>query len=260
MLTYSTYGQYLPSIKAYLGDPCASNLLMAKDGPLAVYYAPFEWVNPHARVVLVGITPGKTQAANALAEAKRAMLERVSDTEVLRRAKATGAFSGAMRPNLVSLLDTVGLHTWLGLNTCQDLFGRSAGLLQTVSVLQFPVFLDGKNYNGTPDPLKHPLLKEMVVQYFGQTCARLSEAVFVPLGPVPTRVLAWLTAQGVLAQNRVLEGLPHPSGANAERIKYFLGQKARSDLSAKTDPDRLDAAKAALIRAVTNLITTTRAS
>lgn len=260
MLTYSTYGQYLPSIKSYLGDPCASNLLMAQDGPLAVYYAPFEWVNPHARVVLVGITPGKTQAANALAEAKRVMLERVSDTEVLRRAKATGAFSGAMRPNLVSLLDTVGLHTWLGLNTCQDLFERSSGLLQTASVLQFPVFLDGKNYNGTPDPLKHPLLREMVVQHFGQTCARLSEAVFVPLGAVPTRVLAWLTSQGLLAQNRVLDGLPHPSGANAERIKYFLGQKTRSDLSAKTDPNRLDAAKAALICAVASFPKTTRAS
>lgn len=226
---------------------------MAKDGPLAVYYAPFEWVNPHARVVLVGITPGKTQAANALAEAKRAMLERVSDTEVLRRAKATGAFSGAMRPNLVSLLDTVGLHTWLGLNTCQDLFERSSGLLQTASVQQFPVFLDGKNYHGTPDPLKHPLLREMVMQHFGQMCTQLSGAVFIPLGPVPTKVLAWLTTQGVIARNQVLEGLPHPSGANAERIRYFLGQKERTDLSAKTDPDKLDMAKAALVRAVKSL-------
>lgn len=252
-MTYPTYAQYLPSIKNYIDDPCASNLLMAQDGPVAVYYAPFEWVNPHARVVLVGITPGKTQAANALGEAKRAALERVTDAEVLRRAKSTGAFSGAMRPNLVSLLNAVGLHNWLGLTSCSDLFGQSTGLLQTASVLQFPVFLNGENYNGTPAPTRHPLLREMVMQHFGQMCAELSEAVFVPLGPVPTKVLAWLATQGVIAPNRVLEGLPHPSGANAERIKYFLGEKKRSDLSNKTDPDKLDAAKAALIQAVASL-------
>lgn len=256
-MTYSTYAQYLPSIKNFLGDPCASNLLMAQDGPLAVYYAPFEWVNPDARVVLVGISPGRTQAKNALAEAQRAALEGVAEEEVLRRARTTGAFSGAMRSNLASLLDSVGLHSWLGLPTSNDLFGSRACLLQTSSVLQFPVFLDGENYNGSPDPSKHPLLREMVLQHFGQMCSRLSGAVFLPLGPVPTKVLAWLTTQGALARDRVIEGLPHPSGANAERIKYFLGQKLRSDLSFKTDPDKLDAAKAKLIQAVASLPKTT---
>ena len=40
--------------------------------------------------------------------------------------------------------------------------------------------------------------------------------------------------------------IPHPSGANAERIAYFLGQKPRDRLSAKTDPTRIDAARASL--------------
>lgn len=40
--------------------------------------------------------------------------------------------------------------------------------------------------------------------------------------------------------------IPHPSGANAERIAYLLGQKPRDRLSAKTDPTRLDAARASL--------------
>lgn len=252
-MTNSTFAKYQSAIKGYSGDPCALNLLMAQDGPVSVYYAPFEWVNPQARVVLVGITPGRTQAANALSEAKRAMQEDARDTEVLRRAKTTGAFSGAMRPNLVSLLDAVGLQRWLGLSSCSDLFGSAATLLQTASVLQFPVFVGGENYNGTPDPTKHAMLREMVAKHFGKMCAQLPNAVFVPLGPVPSKVLAWLATQGILETRRVLEGIPHPSGANAERIKYFLGQKPRSELSAKTDPDKLDAAKAALIDAVARL-------
>lgn len=253
-MTSSTFTKYQSAIKSYAGNPCTADLLLAKDGALSAYYAPFEWVNPQARVVLVGITPGKTQAANALNEAKHAIHAGSSEGEVLRRAKATGAFSGAMRPNLVALLDAVGLQKWLGLTSCGELFGSATGLLQTASVLQFPVFVDGENYNGTPDPTKHPLLRELITQHFGKVCAQLPNAVFVPLGPVPSKVLAWLANQNAVDSNRVLAGLPHPSGANAERIKYFLGQKPRSELSPKTDPDKLDAAKAALVTAVSRLV------
>lgn len=185
--------------------------------------------------------------------ARRAIHEGVDDTEVLWRAKATGAFSGSMRPNLVALLDAVGLQRWLGLNSCSDLFGSASTLLQTASVLQFPVFVGGENYNGKPDPIKHPILREMVIQHFGKMCTQLPDAVFIPLGPVPSKVLAWLAEQGTIDARQVLAGLPHPSGANAERIKYFLGQKPRSELSAKTVPDKLDTAKAALINAVAGL-------
>jgi hypothetical protein len=45
----------------------------------------------------------------------------------------------------------------------------------------------------------------------------------------------------------VLNGLPHPSGANAERIAYFLGKKAKESLSVKTNPATLDSAKCKLI-------------
>jgi len=244
-LLYHTLG-----IQTYSGDPLSSDLLMARDGSVSVYYAPFEWVNLQAKVVLVGITPGKTQAANALAEGKRALQAGMPADEVLKRAKATGAFSGPMRPNLVAMLDSVGINTWLGLASCSELFEDSSKLLQTSSVLQFPVFVDGANYNGTPDPTKHPLLRSMVLEHFGAQCSRLPDAIYVPLGPVPTKVLAWLTSQGVMRSGQVLSGLPHPSGANAERIKYFLGQKARSELSAKTDPDKLDMAREHLRAAV----------
>jgi hypothetical protein len=44
----------------------------------------------------------------------------------------------------------------------------------------------------------------------------------------------------------LLLGLPHPSGANAKRIAFFLGRKRHEDLSNKVDPAGLLAAKAAL--------------
>ena len=68
------FPQHANAIRNFSGDVQSRDLLLAAEGPLAVYYAPFDWVNTQARVVLVGITPGHTQALNALNEAKRQLL------------------------------------------------------------------------------------------------------------------------------------------------------------------------------------------
>lgn len=247
------FKKYQHAILSYSGNPCDSNLLIGNEGKLAVYYSPFEWLNTKAKVVIVGITPGRVQANNALVEAKRCLQAGLSDNETLRLAKQTGAFSGKMRPNLVALLDSIKLNNWLQIGSCSELFSGKQELLQTASVLQFPVFLDDENYNGTPDLLKSQLLKGLLTEHFGQMTKSLPDAVYIPLGPVPTKAMSWLANQGYLSNERVLAGLPHPSGANAERIAYFLGQKSKTDLSVKTDPVKLDAARESLLAAVSML-------
>lgn len=157
-----------------------------------------------------------------------------------------------MRPNLVDLLDCIGLHKWLGIASCGDLFGRgeAAPFVQTASALRNPVFLDGENYNGTPNMTRQPLLRERLLEDFGKDASSLANAVFVPLGDKVSEALHFLVAQGKLERSRILDGLPHPSGANAERIAYFLGRKSRTALSAKTDPRKLEEARSVLIRQV----------
>lgn len=221
-------------------------LSLATKGDIRVCYAPFEYINPTARVVVVGITPGHTQMLNALREARRQLEQGVSDEAVLKAAKTTGAFSGPMRPNLTGLLDAVGIQWWLGIRSCTELFESAAHLVQTTSVLRNPVFIGGDNYNGTPNMTKHPLLREQLMTYFAEDVAALPRAVFVPLGDKVAEALHFLADAGRMDRNRILDGLPHPSGANAERIAYFLGRKARHELSAKTNPDKLEKARASL--------------
>ena len=48
-----------------------AKLRLVQDGNIEVCYAPFEYINPQARIVIVGITPGKTQMLNAIKEARR---------------------------------------------------------------------------------------------------------------------------------------------------------------------------------------------
>lgn len=225
-------------------------LLLAREGNVEVSYAPFEHVNPAARVVIVGITPGKTQMLNAIREARRQLDKGANPFEVLKAAKQTGAFSGAMRPNLVGLLDSIGLNRWLGIASCDALFGSASHLVQTASVLRNPVFVGGENYNGTPNMTRHPLLQGQLLSQFGEDIKAWPRAVFVPLGDKVAEALGYLADRGLLERDRILNGLPHPSGANAERIAYFLGKKDREALSTKTDPEKLDKAKSLMISRV----------
>jgi hypothetical protein len=229
-------------------------LEIARDNKIRVCYAPFEYLNPQARLVIVGITPGKTQMINAIREARKQLDKGASLNETLIAAKLTGAFSGAMRPNLTAMLDHIGVQAWLGLNTASELFGHASHLMQTASVLQNPVFLsDGDNYNGAPNMTKTQVLREQLIEGFGSSIAKLKHAYFLPLGPKVSEALVFLSANGMLEADRVLHGMPHPSPASMERINYFLGKKSRELLSVKTNPESLDAARASLRSAITSI-------
>ena len=234
------FSKYTSIIRALDKPGIDDRLLLGRSGSLSAYYAPFDAATPKAKIVLVGITPGKTQMINALGEAARMLRNGESDHDALFAGKRTGAFSGAMRSNLVAVLDRVGLNDFLKIGSCATLFGSSSHLMMTTSILPFPVFVDGGNYNGKPDPWETPFLREQIETHFIPLIREMKNAVFVPLGPVPAKVLNTLLNAGTIPRGRVIAGLPHPSGANAERIKYFLGLKDRAKLSKKVDPTKLD--------------------
>lgn len=238
----------LTSIDRHTLIPAA--FLLEQDGPYAVNYIPFEAVNRAARVVVVGLTPGFIQWRNGVAEAQRQLVAGATQEAALLAAKRFGAFSGPLRPNLVALLDAIGLHEWLDVPSCAALFDTRPDLLHSTSILRHPVSRHGDNYSGMPAPISQPFLRRQIEQYFAQEAAQLAHAIFVPLGPAVAGGVRWLASQGVLSQDRILGGLPHPSGANAERIAYFLGRKERGTLSSRTDPVRLDLARQELIRKV----------
>lgn len=245
--------KYQQAILNFRGDCQDDSLLLRKEGKLSAYYAPIEYVNPAARLVIVGITPGATQAINALGEAQRQLRAGADLETVLREAKRFAAFSGSMRPNLIDLLDHIGINSWLGVASCASLFEGSHKLVQTSSAFTFPVFVEGENYSSAPDPVATPFLRDQFLTHFVPMAKQLPGAVFVPLGPLVTKVLAWAKREGQLPDAQILDGLPHPSSSNVERIQYFLRRKARERLSIKTDPVKLDAARERLLAQVATL-------
>ncbi|WP_321528559.1 hypothetical protein [Sedimenticola selenatireducens] len=258
MLVGKLYEKYLDVLDHHNGnfsmkEPLPEKLKISESGRLSIFYAPFDSVNTKARVVLVGITPGLQQAVNALNAAKQEIDRGVGTLEVVVTAKATASFSGTMRSPLIEMLDHVGLNTALGITSCAALFSDRQDLLHSTSILRYPVFYDGKNYSGSPNMLKTPLLRAALEARFSEEALMLPDAVYVPLGPKVSEGLQHLANKGILNEGHILSGIPHPSGANAERIKYFLGRKSADRLSVKTNPAKIDIAKTALLAKIHKL-------
>ena len=216
-------------------------------------WSPFDHVNPRARVVIVGITPGRQQMANALRTCHGRLAAGDSDAQALASAKVHASFSGPMRSNLVDLLDDIGIARILGLRSTAELWADASNLVQFTSALRNPVFVDGQNYSGQPDMLRQPALNAQLERWMGAEMRALPDAIYVPLGPKVGKALAALAQRVGVPDRQILAGLPHPSGASAERIAYWLRRKPRDLLSIKTNADRLDSARAALLAKIADM-------
>jgi hypothetical protein len=238
---------------AIFADPTLSGrLTIAEEGSLSVSYAPFDHIERSARIIILGITPGKQQAANALVELRRQLLMGNSHEEALMSAKTFASFWGPMRANLIALLDYVGVADLVGCSSSST-FWAAGGAAHFTSALRYPVFVAGKNYAGNPSLSRTPFLLRFVKEYLAEESAALPDALWVPLGPAASEGVKYLIELGLVDAGRVLLGLPHPSGANGERIAYFLKKKAREALSPKTNAAALDTARAEIASKIERL-------
>jgi hypothetical protein len=227
--------------------------LIARQGTLSQYWCPSGHISRNARIAIVGITPGHEQATNIFRAFQKSLIAGHDIADALRTAKLAGSFSGPMRVNLVRMLDFIGLPKKLGIPTCASLFEPANELAHFTSALRYPVFVRGKNYNGNPPMLRVDLLRYSIETYLAAEASSLTNVVWLPLGPKPMLALTHLASMGVIDPKKILEGMPHPSGANAERIAFFLRKKSKVDLSPVTKPEPIEAARKILIERVRRL-------
>jgi len=232
----------------------AAELVLDRVGSITTIYAPFDHIETKARLVVVGITPGLTQVLNALTAAVAAARKGLDLETSLAEAKLTASFSGgATRNNLVAMLDEIGVARHFAVPSTADMFRPGSTAVHFTSALRYPVFVDGKNYNGAPDMLTTPTLRRQVDTWLAEEAQALPDAIWLPLGPKAEAAVMHLAGRGLLDSRRILAGMPHPSGANAERVAVFLGRKRPQDASRQTNPKPLIAACARLKGQIANL-------
>lgn len=236
--TFATYKSFLGRCNAAdFQDESASKprLLIpaSTDGRLRTYYAPFDYVNTEAHLVIVGITPGRTQMNKANQAACLAIRAGMTDEETLLRAKKAASFGGEMRDKLTELLDHSGVNKRLGISSCKSLWDQHNELVHFTSVLRNPVFSiedsEEKNYTGSSPTLA--IYKGFSAQRSDFRAELLSiskKALILPLGAKVAHAIQALVKSGAIPLSSVLNAdgkvaeFPHPSGQNAETVNLAL--------------------------------------
>lgn len=250
---YATIIRGLNTAALEAQDP-PPELLIAADGDVSIFYAPFDAVNQGAEIILAGITPGRTQMNESLRAASRLLASGVPNAIVLNGAKEEASYAGPMRKPLVRMLDHFQIHNILGIPTSAELFGTSRHLVHYTSALRYPVFVKGKYYKGSPAMTRHPLLRRYLLEHFAAELQELPRALVIPLGDKLSESIEFIAEHRQIGRERILSGLEHPSGANSERVAYLIGRKERGKLSAQVRPERIDRARSALEAKVAALL------
>lgn len=185
-----------------------------------IYYTPFDLVNPDAKVLLVGITPGRYQMHQAVMAARAALLSGTSLDDAIRRANETASFAGPMRSNAVAMLDGIGLAGALNIDSTATLFDRNSAIAGSTSAVCHAVFVDGTNYTGHGLE-KLPILAAFTTQVLGTELMLTPDALVVPFGRAASQAVHACADAGYLDRNRCLFGFPHPSGGNGHRASHF---------------------------------------
>ena len=195
--------------------------LLEKEKNIEIYYAPFDYINSKAKIVIVGITPGLQQMLQSY--------EVINQGKSLKEVKDLSSFKGSMRTGLIKYLDELKINDILKIKSCESLFNKNSKYLHTTSLVKYPVFDKGKNYSGA-NILKKKILLDFIEKNFLEELKTLEKSIIIPLGNTVSSTIEYLNNKYNLKLRCFLKGFPHPSGANARKNIQFKENKRNMKL------------------------------
>ena len=194
------------------------NFLIKREDNIEIYYAPFDYINSKAKIMIVGITPGLQQMLQSF--------EAVNEGRSLKEVKDLSSFKGSMRTTLIKYLDALNINKKLKIKSCESLFNINSKYLHSTSLIKYPVFDKGKNYSGS-GLLKKKILLDFLEAHFVKELKKLDKTIIVPLGNTVSSTIDYLNNEFKLNLKCFLKGFPHPSGLNVRKDIQFKENKVR---------------------------------
>ena len=192
------------------------NFLIKREDNIEIYYAPFDYINSKAKIMIVGITPGLQQMLQSF--------EAVNEGRSLKEVKDLSSFKGSMRTTLIKYLDALNINKKLRIKSCESLFNINSKYLHSTSLIKYPVFDKGKNYSGS-GLLKKKILLDFLEAHFVKELKKLDKTIIVPLGNTVSSTIDYLNNEFKLNLKCFLKGFPHPSGLNVRKDIQFKENK-----------------------------------
>ncbi len=182
------------------------------------------YTNKHAKVVIVGITPGNNQLG-------KEEIGRLTPAEIKRKY----AFRGEpMRSNLIDMLNFIRINKLLGIESCKTLWENDFSLVEMTSLLKRATYEieSGDMFNKAEKIIGNRELEEEFNKGFVEDCKLYRDAkLFVACGIGVYRILKDLYRQNII--NAPVIGIAHPSGLNGNWVKCYLKEKQANSITLK---------------------------
>ena len=178
----------------------SKDFLVNKDGNIEIYFAPFDYINSKAKIVIVGITPGLQQMTQSF--------QVIKDGKSLKEVKDLSSFKGSMRTTLIKYMDELKINKIIKIKSCESLFNLDSKYLHTTSLVKYPVFDKGKNYSGV-NILKKKILLDFIEDNFLKELKIHQNSIIVPLGNTVSSTIDYLNIKHQLNLRCFLKGFTH---------------------------------------------------
>jgi hypothetical protein len=192
---------------------------------IEILWAPFDYINRDAKLVIVGVTPGPNQALRSYQAVRLAVARGAEPQTEIAKIKVDSSFRGdVIESNLKSLLEHSGLAERAGIQDIDDLWAGEAHKVHFTSTIRYPTFIGDKLFNNQIDSLRHPVLRRYVETYLSEELAAVPlDAVIVALGQKGSRIVRHAARVSGIASGRV-EALPHPSSSANGAVRDYLSK------------------------------------
>lgn len=200
--------------------------LIAHEGDAQLFFVPFEHVNRHARLVLVGISPGPTQVRKAYRDLPGLLRGDMALDAVSAELKRRYAFDG-MREKIAAVLnwEVLRLAEKIGAESGSSIWGADFPLIQPTSLIPQSAYLRGRYVNAPFDELMDvPVFRKCFEEGFAAQLRVMSgRALFLAFGPTPWAALKHCVDRGLIKDEQLLGYTPHPSNSAGNQFSVFLG-------------------------------------
>ena len=179
------------------------------------------YVNPNAKVVIVGISPGSSQSSNTNYNPKK-------DSKYNNQQCAfKDPKRKAIQNNLIKMLDSISINKYLDINSCSSLWNEDFDKINFISVLPHSVLKNDKFISKIEysEIVKNSLLKREFDLFIDALTQYSKDTIFVACGPSVYEILVNHTS----LDSKKIVPIAHPSGANSGRVNAYCSKKIKDN-------------------------------
>ena len=177
-----------------------NKFLLYFDKNFEIYYAPLEYVNYKAKIVMVNLSPDINEMLESFKLANKGVSPKKIKDELISQKN--------INLNLTKFLDKLNINHLFNIKSCESLFNKNKKLLHITSIIKFPTFYKSKKYLEI-NLFKQKVLVDFIEKYFLKELKIFKDCIIIPLSTDVSSIIENLDNKYNLKLNFFLKQFPN---------------------------------------------------